>query len=39
MFANISPASFNVEETVCTLNFAARARSVEMGKATKHTSK
>jgi kinesin family protein C2/C3 len=27
---------FNAEETFCTLNFAARARSVEMGKATKN---
>lgn len=39
MVCCVSPASFNAEESFCTLNFAARARNVELGKATKHTSK
>jgi len=33
MFSNISPAVFNMGETVCTLNFAARCRAVELGSA------
>ena len=32
MFGCISPAAFNSEESVCTLNWAARARKVELGK-------
>jgi kinesin family protein C2/C3 len=39
MFGCLSPAAFNSEESVCTLNWAARARTVELGKATKHVSK
>ena len=35
MFCNISPASYNCAETMCTLNFAARCRSVELGQAKK----
>lgn len=35
MFCNISPVSYNVGETMCTLNFAARCRSVELGQARK----
>lgn len=38
MFVNLSPILSNAEETVCSLNFASRARNVEMGKATKHVS-
>jgi kinesin family member C2/C3 len=38
MVACASPVDYNSEETFCTLNFAARARSVEMGKATKNVS-
>jgi kinesin family protein C2/C3 len=32
MLCCVSPASFNSEESFCTLNFAARARAVELGK-------
>ena len=35
MFCNVSPASYNVGETVCTLTFAARCRNVELGAAKK----
>lgn len=35
MFCNFSPASYNVGETLCTLNFAARCRAVELGQAKK----
>lgn len=35
MFVNISPASYNVGETICSLNFAARCRNVELGQAKK----
>ncbi|KAJ0404632.1 hypothetical protein P43SY_009845 [Pythium insidiosum] len=38
MVACASPVDYNSEETFCTLNFAARARSVEMGKATKNVT-
>jgi hypothetical protein len=31
-----SPASFSEQETLCSLQFASRVRSVEKGKATKH---
>jgi hypothetical protein len=33
MFVNISPAVYNVSETLCSLNFASRCRSVELGQA------
>lgn len=36
MFVNVSPASYNVTETLCSLNFAARCRSVKLGAATKN---
>ena len=36
MFVNMSPALAQAEETVCSLNFASRVRSVELGQATKH---
>jgi kinesin family protein C2/C3 len=35
MFVNISPAIYNLGETVCSLNFAARCRNVELGSAKK----
>jgi kinesin family protein C2/C3 len=36
MFVNISPVSYNVEESVCSLNFASRVRKVELGMAEKN---
>ena len=35
MFCNVSPASYNLGETVCSLTFAARCRNVELGAAKK----
>lgn len=35
MFVNVSPALSNGEESHCSLNFAARVRAVELGKATR----
>ena len=35
MIVCISPVLFNSEETFCSLNFAARVRTVELGKASK----
>ncbi|CAM9793738.1 unnamed protein product, partial [Discosporangium mesarthrocarpum] len=32
MFVCISPVIYNVEESFCSLNFAARVRTVELGK-------
>ena len=34
MFANISPLTVNIPETICTCKYAAEARKVEVGKAT-----
>jgi kinesin family protein C2/C3 len=39
MCVNISPAIYNVGETICSLNFASRCRSVELGQAKKNQSK
>jgi len=36
MFVNISPTLDNVSETLCSLNFASRIRSVETGPAKRH---
>lgn len=36
-FVNISPAVYNLGETVCSLNFATRCRSTELGQAKKQT--
>lgn len=36
-FVNISPAIYNLGETVCSLNFASRCRSTELGQAKKQT--
>lgn len=38
MFLCLSPALVNAEESFCSLNFAARVRNVELGKASKHVS-
>ena len=35
MFVCASPVLYNAEETYCSLNFAARVRSVELGVASK----
>lgn len=37
MFVQISPVVKNVSESVCSLNFAARVRAVELGAAKKVT--
>lgn len=36
MIVCVSPVLFNVEETFCSLNFAARVRTIELGKASKN---
>mmetsp|Transcript_20578 Transcript_20578/g.50748 ORF Transcript_20578/g.50748 Transcript_20578/m.50748 type:complete len:227 (+) Transcript_20578:1-681(+) len=36
MFVNVSPAQYNVKETINSLNFASRAKTVALGKATKN---
>eukprot|EP00735_Rhodelphis_limneticus_P002107 TRINITY_DN1285_c0_g1::TRINITY_DN1285_c0_g1_i1::g.26844::m.26844 TRINITY_DN1285_c0_g1::TRINITY_DN1285_c0_g1_i1::g.26844 ORF type:complete len:971 (-),score=325.28,sp/F4IJK6/KN14R_ARATH/38.97/2e-113,Kinesin/PF00225.18/7.6e-105,Kinesin/PF00225.18/8.4e+03,DUF3052/PF11253.3/0.036,DUF4136/PF13590.1/0.078,Ribosomal_S25/PF03297.10/62,Ribosomal_S25/PF03297.10/10 TRINITY_DN1285_c0_g1_i1:14-2926(-) len=36
MFANLSPADVDAQETLSTVNFAARVRSVMLGPATRH---
>ena len=36
MIAAASPVLANADETACTLNFAARVGSVELGRATRH---
>eukprot|EP00276_Gloeochaete_wittrockiana_P008853 CAMPEP_0184658688 /NCGR_PEP_ID=MMETSP0308-20130426/26510_1 /TAXON_ID=38269 /ORGANISM="Gloeochaete witrockiana, Strain SAG 46.84" /LENGTH=870 /DNA_ID=CAMNT_0027097865 /DNA_START=48 /DNA_END=2660 /DNA_ORIENTATION=+ len=38
MFVQLRPSELHVSETVCSLNFAQRVRSVELGQAKKHTS-
>ena len=35
MFVTISPANYNLGETICSLNFASRCRNVELGQAKK----
>ena len=37
MFVNISPAVYNLGETICSLNFASRCRNVELGQAKKQS--
>ena len=39
MFVQVSPAGSNTSETRCSLDFAARARNVELGQAKAHTSR
>eukprot|EP00542_Grammatophora_oceanica_P010939 CAMPEP_0194045266 /NCGR_PEP_ID=MMETSP0009_2-20130614/16631_1 /TAXON_ID=210454 /ORGANISM="Grammatophora oceanica, Strain CCMP 410" /LENGTH=649 /DNA_ID=CAMNT_0038690081 /DNA_START=59 /DNA_END=2008 /DNA_ORIENTATION=+ len=36
MFVNLSPTSASSHESLCSLRFAQRVNSVELGKATKH---
>ena len=36
MFVNVGPAQMNAPETINSLNFAQRARTVQLGKATKN---
>eukprot|EP00959_Pyramimonas_sp_CCMP1952_P273386 5714294-Pyramimonas_sp.AAC.1 len=38
MFVNINPAPENQQESVCSLNFAQRVRSIEQGPASRHIS-
>ena len=38
MIAQVSPTSFNSDETYCTLEFSSRTRKVELGKATKNVA-
>ena len=38
MFVNMSPVSTNADESFCSLNFAARVRTVELGRASKNVS-
>lgn len=38
MFVCISPVLYNAEESFCSLNFASRVRTVELGKATKNVA-
>eukprot|EP01039_Chlorochromonas_danica_P008825 gene8825-9728_t len=37
-FVNISPASYNLGETICSLNFASRCRATELGQAKRQTT-
>lgn len=38
MFVNLSPVVANAEESFCSLNFAARVGSVELGRASKNVT-
>eukprot|EP01029_Cantina_marsupialis_P007516 TRINITY_DN183_c0_g1_i3.p1 TRINITY_DN183_c0_g1~~TRINITY_DN183_c0_g1_i3.p1 ORF type:complete len:376 (-),score=94.90 TRINITY_DN183_c0_g1_i3:393-1520(-) len=37
MFVNISPAKYNSQETLCSLKFAQRCRSVQLGQSKRNT--
>jgi kinesin family protein C2/C3 len=39
MFANVSPATHNIPESICTLKYAAEARKVEVGKVSANVKK
>ena len=39
MFVNVTPTKHNVGETLSSLNFAARARSVELGVARSNSQR
>merc|ERR1711998_776586 len=39
MFVNVNPNSVNVKETINSLNFASRAKTVALGKATQNREK
>lgn len=36
MFVNISPSTYNIQETLSSLQFASRCRNVELGRAVKN---
>ena len=38
MIVCVSPVIYNAEETFCSLNFASRVRTVELGKASRNVS-
>ena len=38
MIVAISPALYNVGETLCSLNFASRCRNIELGQAKKQVT-
>jgi hypothetical protein len=38
MFVNVSPVQWNVWESLCSLNFAQRCRSVALGQAKANTA-
>lgn len=38
MFVCISPVLYNADESFCSLNFAARVKTVELGRASKNVS-
>jgi hypothetical protein len=38
MIVQTSPCARDVGESLCSLQFASRARSVELGQAKKHTT-
>ena len=37
MVVQVAPVEKNVSETMCSLNFAQRVRTVELGQATRKT--
>ena len=36
MFVNMSPVSYNMNESICSLTFAARCRAVQLGSGKKN---
>lgn len=38
MFVNLAPTLYNSSESFCSMDFAARVRTVELGKATKNVT-
>ncbi len=38
MIVCISPVQYNAEESYCSLNFASRVATVELGKATRNST-
>ena len=36
MFVNMSPVSYNMNESLCSLTFAARCRAVQLGNGKKN---
>jgi hypothetical protein len=39
MVIQVSPASVHVQESLCTLQFASRAQSIQLGQAKKNVVK